>query len=471
VIGACVKNSKILIWAIGFFLFSNSISFSQITQISLAADYSAFKLSDDSSVTCVEIYYNIPRCQLNFQPAETGYVAYLDFKIIINDKNNNSLDSISWRAACQINRLDQLADKDYLISDLVTQYISPGDYILNLSVNNSGRVGQINFDMGVPEFSPSALALSSIQLAYDISPDSVGKFLKSGYKVMPNPSGVFAASMPHIYIYAEVYNMNHDLDDDSLYSVGFTVINSINDTVKISPQNPYKKPGRSAVIITGFSPDGLSAGKYLICLEINDGANRAVSSKEFEIYKPRIVFAASDTISAPYTANSLDGLILSDSDAARFREDIFYLANRDEMKIFDSMDLSGKENFRKSFWRKYDQDRSTPQNEFKIEYHRRLRYADQAYGKEASGLRGLKTDRGRIYILYGEPTDIEQNQSSMDTRAWERWWYSNLEGGVYFIFVDMGSATDYTLVHSTKKTEIKDENWEDKIRMTTLYER
>ena len=77
---------------------------------------------------------------------------------------------------------------------------------------------------------------------------------------------------------------------------------------------------------------------------------------------------------------------------------------------------------------------------------------------------------GRIYILYGEPSDIERNPSSIEERSWQRWWYDSIEGGVYFIFVDFEDTGNYTLVHSSKKDEVKDYNWEDKVKMT-LFQR
>jgi hypothetical protein len=71
--------------------------------------------------------------------------------------------------------------------------------------------------------------------------------------------------------------------------------------------------------------------------------------------------------------------------------------------------------------------------------------------------------------MYGEPSEIERFPSSLESRAWERWWYHGMEGGVYYIFVDYETADDFILVHSTKRDEIKDSGWEDKIRVSTYH--
>jgi hypothetical protein len=67
---------------------------------------------------------------------------------------------------------------------------------------------------------------------------------------------------------------------------------------------------------------------------------------------------------------------------------------------------------------------------------------------------------GRVYITYGEPDDIERHPSSQETKPWEQWNYHNLEGGVYFIFVDQDGYGAYRLVHSDKKGEISHPEWE-----------
>ena len=52
----------------------------------------------------------------------------------------------------------------------------------------------------------------------------------------------------------------------------------------------------------------------------------------------------------------------------------------------------------------------------------------------------------------------------------QKWWYHGMEGGVYFVFVDYEDTDSYVLIHSTKQNEIKDEDWENKVKMT-IYQR
>ncbi len=79
------------------------------------------------------------------------------------------------------------------------------------------------------------------------------------------------------------------------------------------------------------------------------------------------------------------------------------------------------------------------------------------------GKEGWKTDRGRVYIMYGEPNEIERYPNQTQTRPYEIWSYYDLEGGVRFVFGDITGFADYQLLHSTKRGELRDQYWERRI--------
>jgi hypothetical protein len=76
------------------------------------------------------------------------------------------------------------------------------------------------------------------------------------------------------------------------------------------------------------------------------------------------------------------------------------------------------------------------------------------------GKEGWQTDRGRVYILYAEPDEIERFPNSGDSKPYEIWHYNQIESGVIFVFIDRNGFGDYQLVHSTKRGELQDESWQ-----------
>jgi hypothetical protein len=76
------------------------------------------------------------------------------------------------------------------------------------------------------------------------------------------------------------------------------------------------------------------------------------------------------------------------------------------------------------------------------------------------GKKGYRTDRGRVYIVYGAPDDVERHPNESESRSYEIWTYNNVQGGVIFVFLQRDVSGDYELVHSTHRSELHDENWQ-----------
>ena len=435
----------------------------------LYADYGAYRYEGESGKSYVEIYYNLLRNNLKFYPDSLGFSAFIDFQLLISDTTGVPLDSLTWRAGSRVNSLSVLDGSDYLISDQYGDIFKAGDYIAHLKVSNGGNTGETIFRMNIPAYEDTALAISSVEWAYEIKPATDGKLVKNGYHILPNASGRFQQESNVVYLYAEIYNIDVSPEADSVHTITMEIYDSRDSLYKIIDPVRYRKPGNSAVVVTGFSIAALDGGLYKMKLKAEDGGNEAWAEKSFSIIpsaeKTRIRLMESILSQYP-GAKSIE----DQAQAEKFRDDIAYIATTEELKLFDSLNLRGKQNFQKEFWKSRDPDPGTAINEFQLEHYRRLKYVDEHFSRHGGMMPGWRTDQGRVYILYGEPTDIERNPSSIETRSWEKWWYHGLEGGVYFIFVDYEDTDSYELIHSTKKNEVKDENWENKIKMT-IYQR
>ena len=90
-------------------------------------------------------------------------------------------------------------------------------------------------------------------------------------------------------------------------------------------------------------------------------------------------------------------------------------------------------------------------------YKSRVEHANESFGM--LGREGYRTDRGRVYIVYGPPDDIERHPNESDTKPYEIWTYNNIQGGVEFDFLQRIQGSDYELVNSTHRNELHDANW------------
>ncbi len=109
---------------------------------------------------------------------------------------------------------------------------------------------------------------------------------------------------------------------------------------------------------------------------------------------------------------------------------VSYVISSKERKVFLSLPDAERAAFREEFWLSRDPDPTTEDNEFKTEYFFRLERADELFFGE--GREGYLTDRGRIYVLYGPPTDRSNTPPDDTGRSSEIWYYGN----VPVVFVD-----------------------------------
>jgi GWxTD domain-containing protein len=150
-------------------------------------------------------------------------------------------------------------------------------------------------------------------------------------------------------------------------------------------------------------------------------------------------------------------------------EDVVYIISDEERKTFKNLNTDEeREQFIEQFWLRRDPTPDTVENEFKEEHYRRIAYANERY---ASGIPGWKTDRGRIYITFGPPDEIDSHPSGgsyerpmeegggeTSTYPFETWRYRYLEGAglgtnVEIEFVDTTMSGEY---HMTMDPSEKD---------------
>lgn len=125
-------------------------------------------------------------------------------------------------------------------------------------------------------------------------------------------------------------------------------------------------------------------------------------------------------------------------------EDVAYIIQPDERAVFLKLTTDQeRENFIEQFWLKRDPSPGAAENEFREEHYRRIAYANVHFMVPDGRLPGWKTDRGRIYIVYGPPDAA----NSLDARAIQ-WTYRYIEGAgnnVTLVFEDTQGNGDFRL--------------------------
>ncbi|MFN2455391.1 MAG: GWxTD domain-containing protein [Pyrinomonadaceae bacterium] len=148
-------------------------------------------------------------------------------------------------------------------------------------------------------------------------------------------------------------------------------------------------------------------------------------------------------------------------------KDVAYIITDKERAAFKKLQTDEeREAYIEDFWRRRDPDPDTDENEYKEEYYERIAYANEHY---ASGIPGWKTDRGRIYITFGKPNEVESHPAggtyerqsyegggSTTTYPFETWFYRYIPGvgsGVEIEFVDPTGTGEYRIARSPNEKD------------------
>jgi len=125
-------------------------------------------------------------------------------------------------------------------------------------------------------------------------------------------------------------------------------------------------------------------------------------------------------------------------------EQLEIIADTEDMKAFQEADSTQRDSLWEEFWKKMDPTPSTERNESLEEFLRRIHYVDVHFS--TSIIPGWQTDRGKIYIIYGQPDEIEDHPFEIGAYPYQIWYY--YKQGLTFVFVDSGNDGNYRLVES-----------------------
>jgi GWxTD domain-containing protein len=148
-------------------------------------------------------------------------------------------------------------------------------------------------------------------------------------------------------------------------------------------------------------------------------------------------------------------------------KDVAYIITPEERRAYKALQTDEeRENFIENFWRRRDPDPDTEENEYRDQYFERIAYANEHY---ASGIPGWKTDRGRIYIQWGKPDEIDSHPSGgaynrpdyegggeTSTYPFETWFYRHLDNvgdGIEIEFVDPTGTGEYHIARNANEKD------------------
>lgn len=442
----------IILMSLSNFAFSQDLGF----------DFDYAQFGYDSTSNFVEFYYVFEQSKLRTVNKDNVPVVEALLRITIVDSiSNDTIINNRWLIQHELKETSNSAQS---LVGVVSFIIPKGSYKCFVEGNDANSTSNrkiISEFLRVNPFKKNDLSISDIQIASKMiqgSENVNSVFYKNTFEIIPTPNLVFGESQPVLFFYTELYNLKDDSYPIENFRLNEIIINSRGKIVSRKDKILSRKTDTRVEVGT-FALHKLPTDTYTLIISVFDTTNNqgVNSSKRFFVYNPNVVdTSATETVLKPLLSSTFGAMSEEELD------DIFakskYIATSNEIDKFNK--LKGEESKREflfDFWNNRDNDPSTPENEYFQEYLKRVEISNQRYNSMQK--QGWKTDRGRVYLIYGEPSEIERYPNQIESRPYEIWYYNDIEGGVYFIFADLTGFSEYTLVHSTKRGELRDENW------------
>ncbi|MFN3597582.1 MAG: GWxTD domain-containing protein [Rubricoccaceae bacterium] len=446
----------------------------QGTAPAITLDTGSFLYTDEASL--LEVYLSFSAATLPFAASDEGLRADLPVRLRLRPAA-----SAAPRGAQRAPLVDQalpfrftlpagsVPPEGQVFTEQVRLAVPPGEYELELVAEAADGRPEVRLvtDVAVPAYAARGrVAISSVQVASRIAPaeDPSDPMVKSGLFIRPNPDAFYGEGLPRVPFYAEVYHTDGQPEPQ------YTLLAFVSETNQPAPiaatQTRTVRRAAPVDVVTGsFDVSALPSGVYHVWLVALGPDNTALAQQSRRIYvvnpgvaRPQATFAEDDYEVLLYAAMAGEELALN-------VEHALVLANSRETQQAATLATDEERRaFLVAFWRARNAGSAVPGNAARQQFYERLAVVNQRY-REA-GRPGFATDRGRVVLRYGFPTDIQRRPNDTETAPHEVWTYDNIrgEGRAQFVFADRFSSGQFEQIFSSVAGERSLPDWERELR-------
>ena len=423
-------------------------------------------------------------CTDDFQP-------YIEFQFIIdgksvvytNDGNGNFQAEVEIEA--QIERNDTVFSQLHFIivsdtfsdtsltskpdfSTVQNAKVPNGDYYVHFNIKDKNSdSSQIKYIDAIQVYFPEdKVSASGITLLSELTGENGnGLYQKYGYTMTPLYSDFAPEKMPVLPMAMEIYNTEKILGKDKTFFIKTYIELFENGLLANAQEVRYikKKTAPLAVFMHQFNILKLYSGNYNVVVEVLDAdSNVLVSTKAFfQRSNPGVELNLADYDNVDVSETFVDKI----SDSVLLREyvaSLYPISSTVEKNFFDKrlkkIPTDRLKRYFYSFWLR--RNANAPETEW-LKYKAQVDYVNKAYGSKV--VKGYRTDRGRVYLQYGPPTQIIEEVFDPQAYPYEVWTYYVLgsQTNVKFVFYTYDVVTnEYELLHSDAIGEVRNPRWQ-----------
>jgi len=376
------------------------------------------------------IYYRVVNDHLQFIKNDSGYRADFQVVCVVYDRNGHQVTGDETSGSQWADSYDQTNSRNTFVDGHFQFPMPPGEYHMRIWIEgqHTGEMVRTESRAEIPDFVRSDLAVSGLLLAHQITPRTIdseepdGRYERQGLLIVPSVNHIFSDQQPQLWCYFEIYDPNDSPPVPSDYQAVYEIIDPSGQVV-VSDTASVLREGTVSYACKDFLVATLEEDQYLLRVTVRDRVDDQMASREI-----------------PFQVRwSTMGQVARDYKEAV--EQLRYIATDEEYKRLKEAEGEERREVWLEFWKERDPTPGTPANEMRTEYYRRIEYANTNFSVVSTGWR---TDRGRVYVVYGPPDDIERHPMEIDGRPYQIWHYYSTNRRFYF--VDEDGYGDYKLV-------------------------
>lgn len=358
-------------------------------------------------------------------------------------------------------------------ADIKKVPVPQGEYWLYFSIRDchyGDSAAELKYiDRINTDFPTDRISSSRISLYREIgAPHSSDLYNKYGFYLPPLYYNFVPESQYVLPFAVEIYNTLNILGTDKPLKAKCFIENAENRLV-VDPRYILTKPLKTdgvVLVFDHFNVFQLPSGNYNAVVELyNEHDSLLLIDKIFfQKSNPSIKLDLSRYVDVVIDSSFVAGM----TDRAVLEENLYCLypiattVERDFFaKRMKKIPTEQLQRFFYSFW--LTRDPNNPEEAWET-YKTMVQYVQERFGSKL--VKGYRTDRGRVYLQYGQPNEIREIPSDPVTVPYEIWHYYYLDNqsNVKFVFYDPSLVgNDYELLHSNKYGELNDPNWKMKL--------
>ncbi|MFN6014768.1 MAG: GWxTD domain-containing protein, partial [Flavobacteriales bacterium] len=404
----------------------------------------------------LEIYFQFVGYSIKYKGIDGGLQGELAISLQISD-GEKIVASDAYRLQTPVMK-DSIVDDFYDVKSLEISQVRSVLSVELQDLNSDAKPVKASQPIMIEDLETSISASDIEAIEAASKGDENSSFFKSGYNMIPRLSTFYPSQLSSIPVYIEFYNT--DQLGDSICGMKQMIINT-ETGAELSEQTVYSKHRTTQVlpILRNVDISDVPTGKYALSYTLISKSMKELTTQSY-LFERSNDIEVSWNLETMVTDPAFQASITNDS-VTYYLESLIPISKPAEIKniisTIKTKDVELQRRHIQAFWLQ-----TSPGSAYDawLHYKGQVQLAERIYANNFQ--EGFETDRGRVYLQYGAPTNIVSRETSPTEYPYEIWQYNKI--GVFsnkrFVFYNPDLVNNaYRLLHSDMVGELKNPSW------------